>query len=102
MALRHPGVDRGRRRGRNQPARLDLGDRLIQHLDNLSIGLVGPRTRASLAHLCSTFRPASGCYFVGEKVRVSPERDGIRVSFGLFNTVEDVDRLAEILRRRNH
>jgi selenocysteine lyase/cysteine desulfurase len=33
---------------------------------------------------------------------VSPERDGIRVSFGLFNTVEDVDRLAEILRRRNH
>jgi selenocysteine lyase/cysteine desulfurase len=41
-------------------------------------------------------------YFVDEKVRVSPERDGIRVSFGLFNTIEDVDRLAEILRRRNH
>jgi selenocysteine lyase/cysteine desulfurase len=33
-------------------------------------------------------------------VRVSPERDGIRVSFGMFNTIADVDRLIELIRRR--
>jgi cysteine desulfurase/selenocysteine lyase len=83
---------------------LDLGDRLIQHLDDLAIGLVGPRTRQHRSHIYVLDLPADEWlpYFVDEKVRVSPERDGIRVSFGLFNTVEDVDRLAEILRRRNH
>jgi selenocysteine lyase/cysteine desulfurase len=33
---------------------------------------------------------------------VSPERDGIRVSFGLFNTTDDIDRLMEIIRRRTN
>jgi cysteine desulfurase/selenocysteine lyase len=40
-------------------------------------------------------------YLPGQNVRVSPERDGIRVSFGYFNTTNDIDRLAEIIRRRN-
>src|SRR5688572_6730435 len=35
-----------------------------------------------------------------QKVRVSPERDGIRVSFGLFNSVEDVERLAKMIETR--
>ncbi|MGE3997374.1 MAG: aminotransferase, partial [Variibacter sp.] len=39
-------------------------------------------------------------YLASENVRVSPERDGIRVSFGFFNTIEDVDRLAAIIARR--
>jgi cysteine desulfurase/selenocysteine lyase len=47
--------------------------------------------------------PADGWpeYFSSQNVRVSPERDGIRVSFGLFNTTDDIDRLAEIIRARN-
>ena len=36
-------------------------------------------------------------YLASQHVRVSPERDGIRISFGLFNTAEDVDRFAGIL-----
>jgi selenocysteine lyase/cysteine desulfurase len=36
-------------------------------------------------------------YLASRQVRVSPERDGIRVSFGLFNTAEDVDRFARVL-----
>jgi selenocysteine lyase/cysteine desulfurase len=31
---------------------------------------------------------------------VSPERDGIRVSFGMFNTFADIDRLLEVIKRR--
>jgi selenocysteine lyase/cysteine desulfurase len=35
-------------------------------------------------------------YLESENVRVSPERGGIRVSFAMFNTPGDVDRLARI------
>jgi selenocysteine lyase/cysteine desulfurase len=82
---------------------LDLGDRLIQHLDDLGVGLIGPRMRAHRSHIYVLDLPAEawGKYLAEESVRVSPERDGIRVSFGLFNTAEDVDRLAEVIRRRH-
>ena len=81
---------------------LDLGDRLIQHLDDLGVRLVGPRARAHRSHIYVLDLPAEAWvkYLAEENVRVSPERDGIRVSFGAFNTVEDVDRFAEIVRRR--
>jgi selenocysteine lyase/cysteine desulfurase len=83
---------------------LDLGDRLIGHLDALGVGLIGPRTREHRSHIYVLALPAEEWlpYFAEEKVRVSPERDGVRVSFGLFNTAEDVDQLAEIVRRRRH
>ncbi len=81
---------------------LDLGDRLIGHLDALGVGLVGPRTRAHRSHIYVLALPAGEWlpYFTEEKVRVSPERDGIRVSFALFNSSDDVDRLAEIISHR--
>jgi selenocysteine lyase/cysteine desulfurase len=81
---------------------LDLGDRLIGHLDALGVDLVGPRTREHRSHIYVLALPAEEWlpYFIEEKVRVSPERDGIRVSFGLFNTIEDVDQFVEVLRRR--
>lgn len=80
---------------------LDLGDYLIRHLDELGVGLVGPRTRAHRSHIYVLDLPAEEWldHFTNEKVRVSPERNGIRVSFGLFNTTSDVDQLAEIIRR---
>jgi selenocysteine lyase/cysteine desulfurase len=40
-------------------------------------------------------------YFTSQNVRVSPERDGIRISFGFFNTRDEIDQLAEIIRRRD-
>jgi selenocysteine lyase/cysteine desulfurase len=68
----------------------------------LGVGLVGPRTRAHRSHVYVLALSVDEWlpYFTEEKVRVSPERDGIRVTFGLFNTIEDVDRFVEVLRRR--
>jgi selenocysteine lyase/cysteine desulfurase len=78
----------------------DLGDRLIERIDDLGIRLVGPRNRADRSpHIYVLDLPADewAGYLAGRNVRVSPERDGIRISFGLFNTAEDVDRFAGIV-----
>ena len=82
---------------------LGLGDHLIAHLDKLGIRLVGPRTRKHRTHIYVLDLPGEGWleYLTSQNVRVSPERDGIRVSFGFFNTTDDVDQLAELIRRRN-
>lgn len=80
---------------------LDLGDRLLSHLDELSVGLVGPRARSERSHILVLDLPVEAWlkHFRSENVRVSPERGGIRVSFGLFNSLEEVDRLAEVIHR---
>jgi selenocysteine lyase/cysteine desulfurase len=78
----------------------DLGDRLIERIDDLGIRLVGPRNRVDRSpHIYVLDLPAEAWadYLASRQVRVSPERDGIRISFGLFNTAEDVDRFAGIL-----
>jgi selenocysteine lyase/cysteine desulfurase len=82
---------------------LDLGDHLIGCLDRLGIGIVGPRSRAHRSHIYVLDLPGEGWlqYLADQNVRVSPERDGIRVSFGFFNTTDDIDQLIEIVRRRN-
>lgn len=79
---------------------LDLGDRLIAGLDALGIGIAGPRDRRWRSHIVVLELPVEewAQHLAAQQVRVSPERDGIRVSFALFNTAEDVDRLLAILR----
>ena len=81
---------------------LSLGDRLITQLDKLGVRLVGPRARASRAHIYVMDLPVPEWldYFSQNQVRVSPERGGIRVSFGLFNTAEDVDQVVSLMRQR--
>jgi cysteine desulfurase / selenocysteine lyase len=78
---------------------LDLGDRLLGHLDKIGIGVVGPRARSQRSHILVLDLPVESWlrYLESENVRVSPERGGIRVSFGMFNTTEEVDRLAGII-----
>lgn len=81
----------------------DLGDRLIERIGELGIRLVGPRARAERSpHIYVLDLPAEEWldYLTSRQVRVSPERDGIRVSFGLFNLAEDVDRFVRILAER--
>ena len=81
----------------------ELGDHLIGHLDELGIPLVGPRAAKDRApHIYVANLPGEGWpeYFASQQVRVTPERDGIRISFGLFNTFEDVDRFAAIVANR--
>jgi cysteine desulfurase / selenocysteine lyase len=36
-------------------------------------------------------------YFARNDVRVSPERGGIRISFAMFNTRQDVERLVNVI-----
>ncbi|MFB6415714.1 MULTISPECIES: aminotransferase class V-fold PLP-dependent enzyme [Bradyrhizobium] len=82
---------------------LDLGDHLIAGLDTLDIRLVGPRERRHRApHIYVIALPAAEWlgHFEENGIRVSPERDGIRVSFGMFNDFADVDRLIDVIRRR--
>jgi selenocysteine lyase/cysteine desulfurase len=81
----------------------DLGDHLIARLDELGVRLVGPRDRKDRApHIYVIGLPASDwlSHFEENGVRVSPERDGIRVSLGMFNTATDIDRLVDVIRRR--
>lgn len=81
----------------------DLGDHLITRLDALGVRLVGPRERQHRApHIYVIALPAAEWlgHFEENGIRVSPERDGIRVSFGMFNTFADVDRLIEIIQQR--
>ena len=81
----------------------DLGDHLIAGLDALDVRLVGPRERAHRApHIYVIALPASDWlgHFEENGVRVSPERDGIRISLGMFNTADDIDRLIDVIRRR--
>lgn len=81
---------------------LDLGDRLIEHMDAQGIRLVGPRTRRNRSHIYVVDLPASewADFLAQSQVRVSPERDGIRISFAMFNTLEEIDQVAEIIRQR--
>lgn len=78
---------------------LALGDRLLEHLDRLKVALVGPRARTGRAHIYVLELPVAAWteYFARQQVRVSPERGGIRISLAMFNTVEDIDRLAELI-----
>lgn len=80
---------------------LSLGDRLIEHLDRLGIPLVGPRERKYRSHIYVLDLHDAGwlAFLAHAGVRLSPVRDGLRVSFGIYNTSDDVDRLADILGR---
>ncbi|UIJ82326.1 aminotransferase class V-fold PLP-dependent enzyme [Rhizobium leguminosarum] len=81
----------------------ELGDRLIAGLDALNIQLVGPRDRAVRApHIYVAALPADEWvdYFTSVDVRVSPERDGVRISLGMFNNASDIDRLLDVIRTR--
>jgi len=81
----------------------DLGDRLIAGLDELGVKLVGPRDRANRApHIYVAALPAEEWidYFASRDVRVSPERDGVRISLGMFNTETDIDRFLSVVKER--
>ncbi len=81
---------------------LTLGDRLIGAMDALGIRIVGPRVRAHRSHIIVLDLPGEDwlAHFTSLGVRVSPERDGIRISFGMFNTIDDVDRIAALIKQR--
>lgn len=78
---------------------LDLGDRLIAGLEKIGVKLVGPYERSKRAHIYVLNLPTSEWtdYFTQNQVRISPERGGVRISFGIFNTPEDVDQVLSLI-----
>lgn len=78
---------------------LELGDHLIAGLDKLGVKLVGPRERSQRAHIYVLDIPTAEWtdYFSQNQVRISPERGGVRISFGIFNTFEDVDQVLGLI-----
>lgn len=89
------------------PARIEqhmlaLGDRLIAGLDELGIELIGPRTRTKRVHIYVLNLPVREWmdFLSQNQVRVSPERGGIRISFGVFNSLDDVESVLNLLRER--
>jgi selenocysteine lyase/cysteine desulfurase len=80
---------------------LDLGDQLLAGVDQLGIKLVGPREREHRSHIyvLGITGPDWPAFLITEGVRISHVRDGIRVSFGLYNNPDDVDRFMNIVRR---
>lgn len=81
---------------------LSLGDRLIAQLNPLGVKLIGPRERGQRAHIYVMDLPVQEWmdYFAQQQVRVSPERSGIRISFGMFNTEADVDQVVSLIAAR--
>ena len=78
---------------------LDLGERLLSISTRWASEWSGRATaRTDPTSWCSICPPRTGSdTWNTENVRVSPERGGIRVSFAMFNTAEEVDRLARII-----
>ncbi|VVE57093.1 aminotransferase class V-fold PLP-dependent enzyme [Pandoraea anhela] len=80
---------------------LALGDYLLKHLDEIDVSLVGPCKRSERRHIYVLDLPVEqwADYFARNDVRVSPERGGIRISLAMFNTIEDIDRLVDMIRK---
>ena len=80
---------------------LELGDQLLAGVDQSGIKLVSPREREHRSHIyvLGMTGPDWPAFLSAEGVRVSHVRDGIRVSFGLYNNPDDVDRFMYIVRR---
>jgi cysteine desulfurase / selenocysteine lyase len=79
-----------------------LGDQLIAGLDDLGVDLVGPREpehRAPHIYVIALTDPALPVYFSERGVRLSPVRDGLRISLGMYSTSDDIDQFLSHLTR---
>ena len=81
---------------------LQLGDRLIELMDKQGVRLITPRAQGSRAHIYVLDLNVAEWmdYLTESRVRVSPERDGVRISFGMFNSLDDVAWFATVVRQR--
>lgn len=79
-----------------------LGDLLRKGCASLGVGIVGPEDRkfhAPHLYILNLKNPAWVELLQTHGVQVTPYRLGIRVSFGYYNNVADVDKLIEVLRK---
>ncbi|CAJ2508914.1 Uu.00g139400.m01.CDS01 [Anthostomella pinea] len=77
-----------------------LGDVLFRECDKLGINIVSPRDRDKRAphlYILNLRDPRWITILEGHKIRMTPSRLGIRISFGFYSNIEDVMRLARVL-----
>lgn len=77
-----------------------LGDRLIAGLDAAGVELVGPRDPLIRSPHIYVVRLDPDVWlprFSSSNIRLSPERDGLRISLGMFNNTDDIDAFLAVL-----
>jgi selenocysteine lyase/cysteine desulfurase len=79
-----------------------LGRELIRRLDALNVGVVGSRIakqRAPHIYIVELLHADWVTHFLEDNVIVTPYRMGVRVSFGFYNSLDDVVRFAASVER---
>lgn len=79
----------------------DLGDALRKKCATLGVGIVGPVSRkyhAPHLYILNLKDLEWWKFFDSRGIKVTPYRLGIRVSFGFYNSLEDVEKLVKVLR----
>lgn len=79
----------------------NLGDTLRKKCASLGVGIVGPVDRKYHApHLyILNLKDSEWAKFLDSRgIKVTPYRLGVRVSFGFYNNVDDVEKLVKVLR----
>lgn len=79
-----------------------LGDLLRRECGRLGIGIVGPESRSEHAphlYVMALLDPAWTEHLASEKIQVTLYRLGIRVSFGFYNNLADIQKLIEALEK---
>jgi cysteine desulfurase / selenocysteine lyase len=81
---------------------LDVGEYMTDKLAQRGIARVGPSARERRSSICAFAFPGDGWveYFAQHGVVLSGRRGAIRVSLGLYNTLEEVDRFAALVDAR--
>ena len=79
-----------------------LGDALRKNCASLGVDIVGPESRkfhAPHLYILDLKAPVWPELLKTNGIRVTPYRLGIRVSFGFYNNMNDVNKLVEVLRQ---
>lgn len=80
----------------------NLGQKLRSDLVAIGVETIGPRDkkyRSPQSNVISLTSPEWDEFFIDNNVYVSQYSHGVRVSFGLYNSFEDVDRFVAIVKK---
>ena len=83
---------------------LDLAEYLTREMSGLGIVRLGPSDPARRSSICAFDLPGEGWieYFAENGIIVSGRLKSVRVSFGFYNTFDEVDRFVSVVKKRMH
>jgi cysteine desulfurase / selenocysteine lyase len=82
---------------------LALGEHLTEKLAARGIARIGPEGRERRSSICAFSFPGDGWvdYLARKRVVVSGRRGAIRISLGLYNSIDEIDQFVAIIDGRN-